>query len=187
MMLPDLATTRLVLSRSALALLATTLPLFAQGAWIDAKGTPQPDTESMRSAGDFGVQIVLTADEAQFRRAWNSQKTPPKLSTTNNARVGDTVSAMLVFHGCTPARTGNCDVTAEFEVDEPNGKKVAAGSGPLWSSKPMPPGMLQLGLASLAIGFDKSDAPGDYKVTAKVKDKVSGHAISVTARLNLSR
>ncbi len=170
-----------------LGLLAATLPLLASGAWIDASGKPQADTESMRSAGDFGVQIVLTADEAQFRRAWNTQKTPPKLSTTNIARIGGTVSAMLVFHGCMPAPAGSCDVSAEFEVEEPGGRKVAAGGGPVWSEKPMPPGMLQLGQASLAMGFDKTDAPGEYKVTAKVRDKVSGHTLSVTARLKLSR
>ena len=72
-------------------------------------------------------------------------------------------------------------------MEEPGGRKVSAGGGPVWSEKPMPPGMLQLGQASLAMGFDKTDAPGEYKVTAKVRDKVSGHTLSVTARLKLSR
>jgi hypothetical protein len=49
-------------------LLIALLPLTAQSAWIDATGKPLPDTESMRSAGDFGVQIVLTADGDQFRQ-----------------------------------------------------------------------------------------------------------------------
>ncbi len=71
-----------------LTLLVALLPFAAQSAWIDPTGKPIPDTESMRSAGDFGIQIVLTADEGQFRQTWNSSKTPPKLSTTNTVRLG---------------------------------------------------------------------------------------------------
>ena len=67
----------------SLALLGALLPFVAQSAWIDPTGKLIPDTERMRSAGDFGVQIFLTADEGQFRQTWNSSKTPPKLSTTN--------------------------------------------------------------------------------------------------------
>jgi hypothetical protein len=43
-------------------LLIALLPLAAQSAWINATGKPLSDTESMRSAADFGVQIVLTAN-----------------------------------------------------------------------------------------------------------------------------
>ena len=43
------------------------VPLIAHSGWIDAGGKPISDTESVRSAGDFGVQIVLTADADQFR------------------------------------------------------------------------------------------------------------------------
>ena len=47
---------------------ALSVPLMAQSAWIDSNGKTIADTESMRSSGDFGVQLVLTPDENQFRR-----------------------------------------------------------------------------------------------------------------------
>lgn len=170
-----------------LTLLAALLPFTAQGAWIDAAGKPMPDTESMRSAGDFGVQIVFTADEGQFRQTWNSSKTPPNLSTTHTARLGTSVSAMLIFHGCSPNSSGVCDVASVFVLEAPDGSKTPAGGGPVWTGKPMQQRLLQLGLASMAVGFNKTDPIGDYKITANIKDKVSGRALSVTARLKVTK
>lgn len=170
-----------------LTLLFALLPFAAHSAWIDSTGKPIPDTESMRSAGDFGVQIVLTADEGQFRQTWNSSKTPPKLSTTNTVRLGTSVSALLIFHGCSPNVAGVCDIIAEFALEDTDGKRMPAGGGPVWSGKPMQQRLLQLGQASMTVGFDKTDPVGDYKITANVKDKVSGRALSVVSRLKVTK
>lgn len=170
-----------------LAFLVALLPLVAQSGWIDPTGKHIPDTENMRSAGDFGIQIVLTANESQFRQTWNSSTTPPKLSTTNTVRLGETVSALLIFHGCAPNVSGVCDVVSEFILEGPDGRKTPAGGGPVWSGNPMQQRLLQLGQASMTVGFDKTDPIGDYKITANVKDKVSGRALSVMARLKLTK
>jgi hypothetical protein len=165
--------------------LAAFLPFAVQGAWIDPTGKPIPDTESMRSAGDFGVQIVLAADEGQFRQTWNSSRTPPKLSTANTVRLGASISAMLIFHGCSPDASGVCDVVSEFVLEAPNGSKTPAGGGPVWTGKPMQQRLLQLGQASMTVGFDKTDPIGDYKIIANIKDKVSGRVLSVMTRLKV--
>lgn len=89
-----------------LTFLAVLLPFAAQGAWIDSTGKPIPDTESMRSTGDFGVQILLTADEGQFRQAWNSSRTPPKLRTINTLRLGGSVSSTSHFSWLFPKYGG---------------------------------------------------------------------------------
>ena len=170
-----------------LSLLAALLPFAAHGGWIDPTGKPMPDTESMRSAGDFGVQMVLTADEARFRQTWNSSKTPPKLSTTNTVRLGGAVSALLIFHGCAPNAGGVCDVVSEFMLEAPDGSKTPAGGGPVWSGKPMQQRLLQLGQASMTVGFDKADPIGDYKITANIKDKISGRVLSVVSRLKVTK
>lgn len=173
--------------KRSLIFLATLLPLAAQAGWIDATGKPVPDTESRRSAGDFGVQIILTADEAQFRRTWNSSRTPPKLSTTGAVRLGGKVSALLIFHGCAPNARGVCDVVAEFFLEGPDGSRMPAGRGPVWSGKPMQPRVLQLGHASMTVGFEGSDPVGHYKITANVKDTVSGRALAVMTRLQVTK
>lgn len=170
-----------------LALLVALLPLAAQSGWIDPSGKPIPDSDNMRSAGDFGIQIVLTANEGQFRQTWNSSTPPPKLTTTNTVRLGETVSALLIFHGCAPNVGGVCDVVSDFILEGPDGSKMTAGGGPVWSGKPMQQRLLQLGQASMTVGFDKTDPVGDYKVTATVKDKVFGRVLSVTARLKVTK
>ncbi len=171
-----------------LVLLIALLPLAAQGGWIDQAGKPIPDTENMRSAGDFGIQIVLTPNEGQFRETWNSSSpTPPKLRSTNTVRLGETVSALLIFHGCTPNVNGLCDVVSEFILEGPDGSKMPAGGGPVWSGKPMQQSFLQLSQSSMTVGFDKTDPVGDYKITANVKDNVSGRALSVMTRLKVTK
>ena len=47
--------------------------------------------------------------------------------------------------------------------------------------------LLQLGQASMTIGFDKTDPIGNYKITANVKDKVSGQALAIVARLKVTK
>lgn len=170
-----------------LALFAALLPIAAQSAWVDSSGKPIPDTENMRSLGDFGVQIVLAADGERFRDTWNSSKTSPKLATTNTVSLGGTISAFLIFHGCTPNVGDVCDVVSEFILEGPDGSRTPAGGGLVWSGKAMQPRLLQLGQASMTIGFDKTDSIGDYKVTANIKDRVSDRSLSVVARLKVTK
>lgn len=163
------------------------VPLLAQSAWIDSHGKPVPDTESMRSVGNFGVQVVLTPDDKQFRQTWVSTKGTPKLSSTNSVHLGSSVGAVIIFHGCSPNATGVCDVVSEFILENPDGTKTPVGGGPVWSGSPLQAGLLQLGQASMAVGFDNNDPVGDYKVIAKVKDKISGHMLTVIGRLKVTK
>mgnify|MGYP006954411743 CR=1 FL=1 len=132
--------------KKLLLLFVIFIPLVAQAAWIDGKGKPLAETESMRSDGDFGVQLVLTPDDNKFRQSWNSTKNTPTLSSTTSVRLGSSVAAVLIFHGCAPNATGVCDVVSDFILQSPDGTKTPAGAGPVWSSAPLQGGLPQLGL-----------------------------------------
>ncbi|MGV8894157.1 MAG: hypothetical protein ACOH2K_14685 [Burkholderiaceae bacterium] len=166
---------------------AISVPLIAQSAWIDSSGKPILETESIRNIGNFGVQVVLTPDDNQFRQTWNSTKGTPTLSSTNSVRLGSSVAAVIIFHGCTPNAAGICDVVSEFILESPDGAKSPAGGGPVWSSAPLQGGLLQLGQASMKVGFDKTDPVGGYKVIVNVKDKISGHTLAVIGRLKVTK
>jgi len=172
--------------KKVLLFFVLSLPLVAQGAWIDLSGKPLPDTESMRSDGTFGVQLVLTPDDKQFRQAWDSTTSIPVLSGTNSVRLGSSVAAVLIFHGCSPNVAGVCDVVSEFFLEGPDGVKTSAGDGPVWSTAPLQGGRLQLGRASLTVGFDANEPVGNYLVIANVNDKVSGRALSLVARFKVT-
>jgi len=167
--------------------LAMSLPLVAQSAWTDSTGKQIPDTESMRSVGSFGAQVVLTPDERQFRQTWNSTKGTPKLISTDVVRLGSSVSAVILFHGCAPSEKGTCDVVSEFILENPDGVATPAGGGAVWSFAPMQSGVIQLGQASVTIEFDKTDPVGNYNVIANVKDKVSGRALTVIGKLKVAK
>ena len=138
----------------------------------------------MKSAADFGVQVVLTADDKKFREIWNRAVTPPSLQTINTVQRGAPISAMIIFHGCAPARSGKCDASVSFTLIAPDGKKTAAGDGPLWTAPPLP-GKFLLSNASVTIAFDKTDPKGIYRIQATATDRVSGKNIQVSAPFSL--
>ena len=47
--------------------------------------------------------------------------------------------------------------------------------------------LLQLGQASMTLGFEKTDPVGDYKITANIRDNVSDRVLSVVTRLNVTK
>ena len=170
-----------------LFLLAVFFPLCAQSAWTDATGKPVPETESTRSDGPFAIQLVLTPDERRFRQVWNGTSGTPKLRTANSVRLGSSITAMLIFGGCTPNPSGVCNVVAEFFLVGPDGTKKPGGSGPVWSRAPLPAGLLELGHASMKVGFGANDRIGNYKMIANVKDKNSGRTLAVSSSFQVRK
>ena len=166
-------------TKRCLVLFAALLPLAVPGGWVDPTGRPIPDAENRRSIGAFGVHIVLAANEAQFRKTWHSSRTPPRLNAINTVRRGETVSALLIFHGCTPAATGACEVVSSFIIEGSDGGRTPGGDGPVWTEAPARPGLLQLGQAGMSVVFDPSDPVGDYRIIANIEDRVSGRVLSV--------
>ena len=166
--------------KSFIILLALLLPGVASGGWTDASGKPMPDRESMRSAGDFGVQLHLVPDDTEFRRIWESSSSPPTLRTTDRVGRGSSISAMLVFYGCARSNTGKCDVFAEFVLVDPDGKRTPAGTGPVWTATPVS-GKLLLAAVSMKVGFDQTDATGNYGVIAIVTDRISGRSLTLSS------
>ncbi len=173
---------RTVLAQALLTLLLIPLSVGAQ--WVDRDGKQLVPTESMKSDGNFGVQIVLTADDDSFRKNWHSGTTPPTLRTTSTVARGKSISAMVVFHGCTSGPGGKCDAVVEFTLLAPDGKATPAGAGPLWGQAPVQ-GKLLLAPASVSIAFDKTDAPGRYKILATAIDKVAGKKVQLSAPFTL--
>jgi hypothetical protein len=170
-----------------LYLILFTIPLFVQASWMDSKGNVIPDTNSMRSIGDFGVKMMLTPSDAQFRQTWESTKHIPKLQTTDSVRVGSPIAVVLIFHGCTPNQSGVCDLASKFFLVNPDGSKIPAGGGPVWSGKPMPERILQLGRASMAITFDGTDPLGEYNILAEISDRVSNKNLSLISSFMVTK
>lgn len=169
------------------AILALSLPLTANCAWVNAQGQPVPDTPSMRSSGDFGVQLVLTSSEKEFRNSWNTTSGTPKLRSTTSIRQGESISGVLIFSGCQAGPAKTCDVSVEFTLQSPDGSTSPAGTGPVWNDAPPRARELFLGKASVSIGFTKDDLPGNYKLLAKVRDNYSQRTLQLISAFSLTK
>lgn len=165
---------------------ALTLPLLAHAGWLDANGKPRAESESMRSDGDFGVMLIMTGDDKHFRQIWNGSKETSRLESKKLVKPGEKIAAELVLQGCWPNSKTVCDVVAEYSMEGPDGKKTVLGSAPVWNEAPLSPGVLQLGQPGITLDFRPNDAPGEYKLSAVVKDKVAGRALNLLARFTLT-
>jgi hypothetical protein len=172
--------------KKRLAWLAIALPMLAQAGWVDPQGRPLPDTPSMRSSGDFGVQLLLTDDEKAFRHTWNTSRQTPQLKTTNKISAGQEISGVLIFSGCAVGAKQACDVSAEFSVQAPDGTVTPGGRGIVWPRPPLGPRILMLGQASMTVGFAKDDAPGTYQLVALVTDHVARKTLRLTSAFELA-
>lgn len=132
----------------------------------------------------FGAQLVLTTDEAVFKRHWIAAAGDPKDYTVDAVHRGASISAVLIFQGCQPDLQGKCDVVADFSVLAPSGTLIPGGSASLWSEAPVPGG-LHLGNGSMGVTFDEADPAGHYRIQATVYDRISGKRLSLSSPLDV--
>jgi hypothetical protein len=155
----------------------------AHAGWINKSGETLPDSDSRKASGDFGVHMVLVADDKRMFQVWGTPSETVNIDTVETVPVNGQVNAFMVFSGCKPDRTGNCDVAMRFRVYQPNGK-VYADTPPMevWQGKRPPPGKsLELSVQYLKVVIEPTDMLGKYIVSAQVKDNVSGAVLSLSA------
>lgn len=130
--------------------------------------------------------LSLTKDEAKLRADWEQSAASPRIETITEARAGDQLSTVIVFDGCQENALGNCDLIAQFAMQTPDGKRVEAGSGHLWSSKPLI-GRLMLGAASATLPVGGSWPAGRYAVLATVTDRVASRSLGIQVAFEVTR
>jgi hypothetical protein len=169
--------------RRASLVLLLLAPVLALATWVNKAGETLPDTDSRKSVGEFGAQMLLMADDREMFRVWGIPSETVNLKTIDSVAVGEQINAFIVFSGCKPSSTGLCDVTVRFRVYQPNGK-IYADAPPMeiWQSKKPPAQrMLELGVQYLKIVIEPQDLLGKYIVTAQVRDNQSGATLALWA------
>jgi len=168
----------------ALLIVALTAATFgAKADWINKSGERLPDAENRKSAGNFGAQLILVRDDQQMFKVWSTPGETVNVSTVESVSIGGQANAFIVFSGCTPSKSGHCNVTMQFRVYQPNGK-VYASTPPMevWQGKPAPRAqMLELSVQYLKVVIEPQDLLGKYIVSASVKDNVSGAELQLSS------
>ena len=146
-----------------------------QGHWESSR-----PSAGRKANGHFGANMVLTASESQVRRDWVKYKANPRIPLVKNVSKGTPVSALVVFHGCTPDRAGYCQVEAQYALRTPTGDTKQLGRSVIWNGLPGRYGQLQLGYPSLSV---MPSIAGPYVVQARLVDKVSRKELNLSQTL----
>lgn len=160
----------------------------ASAEWFE-NGVEVSDEAWRRSDADFGAMLLLTDDLDDFLAQWSRPAAAgyrPKISTTNAAAQGQTVTAIVLLHGCTPAESGRCRTVVDYRVERPDGSIYAdSESVPLWVGEPPPGHNLQLGMARLVFEVEPDDPVGTYRIMARPRDLVSMRSMVLTQELRV--
>ena len=151
-------------------------PPEAQGWLVD--GRPAPPEPEMAQSGDLAMRQMASDDPDGVEAAWAKDTPGADLPTTTETVRNKLIVTYLVFTGCHPATDGNCNVTVDFLIKDPKGRRYGAqNNAPVWIKPPPRPGILFLSDAALGLRVEKGERLGDYVVQATTTDHVSGTTV----------
>lgn len=156
--------------------LVFSLPALANSGWIDKQGNAVPDSDHMKSSKDFIAQLVLTDNEAEALKNWNTPSESVYFPTTDKIEKSKIITAFIVFGGCAVDKKGNCDLRMQITVYQPDGSVYSKlPIMEVWSGKPVPPNR-SLGLSAdyMRVIIENDEPLGKYRIETKVMDMNSG-------------
>jgi hypothetical protein len=175
-------------SRWLVAALLLLIASPASGQWKE-NGRAAPDEPWRRSDGSFGAMLFLTRNLKGFQEQWAkpaSHDYQPRLDPTEEGVRGETVSTVVLFHGCTAGLDRRCNAEATFRLLRPDGSLYGQHTGVLWRSEPPPAPNLQMSAAHMAFEIELDDPLGTYRVEVIVLDRVSGRTLKLVRPLAVS-
>lgn len=153
----------------------------ANAGWINEQGISLPDAEDRKGIGDFGAQLVFVADEQALFKTWATPSKMVNLKTVESITINQPISAFVIFSGCKPTATGECNISMRFRVFQPDGKVYSETPAmEVWQHKPAPRGRtLELSVQYLKIVVEPHEQRGRYTVQTQVRDDNSGAVFSL--------
>jgi hypothetical protein len=121
----------------------------------------------------FEVSVTVTEKGNEFFDSWDRPTGKPfKLAAVKIAPRGKFLSALVLFKGCRPDASGNCNAIMDIVAYDPKGKIY--GEMPrveLWQQKPAPDaGYSQLSRSYMGLVIEPNDPPGIYRITVVARD-----------------
>lgn len=168
----------LAVAGAVLSILSASPAFAGQTTWMD-NGKPASEDRTRASKGAFGAMLVLTDDWSGFIKRWEQISPGFEVPAVNSIQKGQPLMSAVIFTGCKPDRAGNCLVTGDFTVLDPNGKTYADQRGAKIWSLPPPDPQLQLSVESLGLSLDPPDPLGTYVLTARVTDRIANKTLEL--------
>ncbi|MDD4945491.1 MAG: hypothetical protein PHQ73_01235 [Gallionella sp.] len=160
-------------------LLACLVGSYAHAGWSDRQGNPLVDVEDRKANGNFGAQLIFTTDEQGLFNKWATPSEGVNIDNVDSVEIGKPISAFIIFCGCKPSTSGNCNVSMRFRVLQPDGKVYSETPNmEVWQDKPAPPRRsLELSIEYLKVIVESHEQRGRYIVQTQVRDDNTGAVI----------
>jgi hypothetical protein len=140
---------------------------------------PSLAADSPKGLGDRGpleVSVTVTDKGNELFDSWDRPTGKPfGVEPIKSAPRGKFLSAVVLFKGCTPVSSGNCNAVMDIVAYDPSGKIY--GEMPrveLWQDKLAPePGHTQLSRSYMGLVIEPGDPPGIYRIVVVARDLVA--------------
>jgi hypothetical protein len=165
------------------------IPNLAFAGWINKNGEKLPDAENRKSIGGFGAQLIVVGDENELFKRWATSSDTVDVKTIDSIKVNGFINTFVVFSGCKPDVKGNCNVSMQFRVIQPDGK-VYIDTPPMevWEDKPSPQGRtLELSVQYLKLLIEPKDQLGRYVIYALVRDNNTDAVLNLQLQFTASK
>ena len=168
----------------ALAMFSVCAAPLSFAGWIDKQGNAIPDSDHMKSAGDLVAQLVVTDNESEALKNWGTPSESVYFPTTDKIERNKMVSVFVVFGGCAPDQTGNCDLRMKITIFQPDGTVYSQlPEMEVWSNKPVPANRsLGLSVDYIRVRIEAKEPLGPYRVQTEVTDRVSGSQMLLASK-----
>lgn len=126
------------------------------------------------------AMVFLSDKPEEVYSAWNNGPTNKvKVSTMPVIVNGTPFEAIVVFSGCAGDKKGNCNVIANWEIEDASGEVLGVvNDAPLWVNRTAPiAGQLQISEKGVGLVADIIDK--GYRIKVKVKDIVGGRTVNL--------
>jgi hypothetical protein len=137
----------------------------------------------MKSSGDLIAQLVITDNEKQLLKNWDTPSESVYFPTADKIERNKIITAFIVFSGCAVDANNNCDLKMQITVFQPDGTIYSKlPTMEVWSGKPVPPNRsLGLSVEYMRVMIEPGEQLGTYRVDTKIMDKINGNCMVLTS------
>jgi len=158
------------------------LPDMMLASFIGPNKEPLPNAEYRKCTPGFCAELVITNDSEKALKNWELPSEGVHFPYSGKMNKGEIISAFVVFKSCSTTDKGNCRLTQQVTIIQPDGKVYAEiPESEVWFDKPSPDeGAIGLSVDYVKLIVEPHEQIGNYKFIVIVNDYVSGKSTKLT-------
>ena len=148
--------------------------------------TPRAPDSAWAVSGDLHVAQFATLDLDRLDREWAQPGKGAHITTDSETVRNRPIYTFLTMYGCHPDESGNCNVTAAFDVLDPDGKPYAHQPDTEGWKQPPIAGNIVIMASFLGLRIEAGEKLGKYLVRVTTTDHVARYAVHTEEALTVT-